>query len=167
MKWVLIPAFLVTMISSVSAQTMVWTVSKQTSKIDDSVNVFASVQAEDPVNDKFGRPHTLSAQVACRENSTHFYFVFDDMFMADSGGYGIVTVRADKDKARKLNMTESTDHGALGLWSGNGVSFLKYLVGKKTLLMVATPYSESSIEATFNMQGYEAAIKEVRAACKW
>lgn len=144
-----------------------WSVLKDTSKIDDSLNVYSTAGANHPVYDRFGRSYMLSAHVVCRENSTHFYFNFDGLFVADSGGFGIITLRADKDKARQISTRGSTDHQALGLWSGEGNSLLKSLLGKQSLLLVATPYSESSVDATFDMSGFEAALREIRQACHW
>lgn len=144
-----------------------WDVEKSTSKIDDSENVLIKRMATDFFYDRFNNQKTVGLYVYCREQRTDFFFVFEDQFMADSGGYGEVTLRLDKEKARRVEMLASTDHSALGLWGGRGVAFLKSTIGKKQLLLVATPFHESNIEVTFDLTGYPEALAEVRKACKW
>lgn len=144
-----------------------WDVWSETSSIDDSRNVYASSEAERQVADKFGRRYTVTAHVDCREKSTHVYFVYGGLMMADSAGWGHVTVRLDKQKARRLQLTQSTDYRALGLWQGAGVKLLKSMAGGKSLLVIATPYNESSVEAVFSLAGFDAAIAQVRKACGW
>jgi len=144
-----------------------WTVTTEASKIDDSENVLASIAADYPAYDRFGRPKHFSFHVTCREGRTDVFIVFDDLFMSSHQSYGDVTLRIDKEKARVVQMFESTDHKALGLWRGNGIRLLKSMVGKSKLLVVATPYSESSVDTTFSLQGFDKAIAEVRRACRW
>ena len=144
-----------------------WEVQTETSKIDDSTNAYMSVESENEFPGRFSGAKRAMLMIACREKSTHVYFTFGDHFMADSGGYGDTTIRIDKQKASTMTLRESTDNGALGLWSGAGVPFLKKLFGRSALLVRATPYNESAITVDFNIAGIENAIAPVRKNCGW
>lgn len=144
-----------------------WEVQSETSKIDDSTNAYISIESENEFAGRFSGAKRALLMIACREKSTHVYFTFGDHFMADNGSYGDITVRIDKQKATAMSARKSTDNGALGLWSGTGVPFLKKLFGKSTLLVRATPFNESAITVEFNISGIEAAIAPVRKNCEW
>jgi type VI secretion system protein VasI len=144
-----------------------WNVETETSKIDDTKNVFLSLTSENEFEGKYRDMKRATLYIACRERSTNVFFLFGDHFMADSGGFDEVTVRIGKQKARSIRMTASTDHGALGVWSGSGVTLVKSMFGNERLLVRATPLSERAITAEFNIGGLESAIKPLRSACDW
>jgi type VI secretion system protein VasI len=151
----------------VSAGENNWSVTTETSKIDDSKNVFLQVESENEFEGKYGSNKKASIMIACRQGKTDLFFSFGDHFMADSGGYGDITVRIDRQKAINVSTIGSTDHGALGLWNGTGIKLIKSLFGKSKLLVVATPFSENSITVEFDVQGIEKAVSPLRKACKW
>jgi type VI secretion system protein VasI len=143
-----------------------WEVQSETSKIDDSTNAL-SVKSENEFAGRFRGASRAMFMITCREKSTHVYFTFGDHFIADHGGFGDMTIRIDKQKATTISAHESTDNGALGLWSGSGVQLLKKLFGKSTLLVRATPFNESAITVEFNIGEIEAAIAPIRKNCGW
>jgi type VI secretion system protein VasI len=144
-----------------------WEVTSDTSKIDDSKNVFLRLESDNEFAGKYGGLKKASLMIACREGKTDMFFTFGDHFMADSGGFGEITARIDKQKATNYSTAASTDNGALGLWSGRGIKLIKNLFGKSKLLIVATPFSESPITAEFNVGGIEQAISPLRKESKW
>lgn len=145
-----------------------WKVDEETSKIDDSKRVFINLKSSEKVRGKFGRPIDVQLMLTCREGKTDAYFIFGDHFMSDNAQWGIVTYRIDKQPAKKKRMAGSTDHKALGLWSASeAIPFIRELFSGSSLFVQATPYSENSISAEFNITGLEQAIKPLQAACKW
>ncbi|SMF05206.1 type VI secretion system protein VasI [Tistlia consotensis] len=145
-----------------------WRVTIERSKIDDTTNVFMFLDARGEIRRRFGGTGYPTLVIACRENKTGLWLTFAGHFMADNGSYGDVTFRIDSEKAFDRSLSESTDHEALGLWSGDrSIPFIKQLFGKKTLLVRATPFSESSLTMEFPITGVEDAIEPLRKACHW
>lgn len=106
--------------------------------------------------------------IACRENTTSLYISFADHFMSSLQGRGIVTYRIDKAPAEKRRFLESNDNSVLGLWNGgSSIPFIKQLLGRNTLLVRATPFSDSSVTAEFPISGLEEVIEPLREACHW
>ena len=145
-----------------------WIVKEEKSKIDDSTNVLLTVSSVEPIKNQYGVETNLDALIVCREKKTDFYIVFGGHFMSSIEGYGKVTFRLDKQPAFQRQMTESTDHKALGLWGGaNAIPFIKSLFGGSDLFVRATPYNESAVSADFNVSGLKSAIAPLERACKW
>ncbi len=144
-----------------------WKVTSETSKIDDSTNVFLTVDSDNSFPDRLSREKRATFYVVCREKSTDMFVYMGGMFLSDISGFGEVTYRVDKNKAKKINLTVSTNNEALGLWRGSAVRFLKEVMNGRKLLLEVTPYNESSIAAEFNIAGMPEAIKPLRKACSW
>lgn len=145
-----------------------WMVKVDKSKLDDTTSVVMSVQSTDEVRGKFGGATKGSLFIRCQENKTSLFIVWADNFMSDIQGRGRVDYRIDDRTAKKVNMENSTDHMALGLWSGgNSIPFIKDMYEASSLYVRATPFSESPIEMTFNISGIEEASKPLREACGW
>lgn len=88
--------------------------------------------------------------------------------MSDYGSKGEITNRLDKEDAKSRDFTESNDNEALGLWHGGvAIPFVKELFGHDTLLVRATPYSESAVTMEFDISGTEVAATPLREACNW
>ncbi len=154
--------------SRIAPKVAAWERTIAKSPVDDSRTVQLSVAAREPFADRFGRPHTARLWLRCVENTTALILDFADTFMADTGSFGVVTIRLDKGKAFEKRMTESTDHNALGLWNGgSAIPLIKSMFGKDAMLVRATPYSESPITVEFPVSGLEEAIGPLREACGW
>lgn len=144
-----------------------WIIQRTTSKIDDSTNVFLRLPSYDQTNCRYKRGnHNIN--IACRENKTSLWITFSNCFMSDNSGRGRVTYRIDTNPASTISMRESTDHMALGLWSGGtSIRFIKSLLGHNKLLIRATPFSESAVTGEYNITGLDEAIRPLREACNW
>ncbi len=144
-----------------------WNVLIEKSKIDDSRKVYLQLQNSELITDRFGTKKNIVLTLACRENTTSLVINFDT-FMSSNQGGGRVTFRIDKQKAAKINMTESNGNQALGLWNGSkAIPFIKKMFGKSTLLIRATPFSASSMTPIFKIKGIETSIKPLMEACNW
>ena len=147
-----------------------WHVETETSAITDTATIFLSVKSTGYVQCRpYGQssgPLTLYAR--CLENTTALLIVGDCQFASGFGGYGEVTFRTDKDKAKNLNMQESTDSQSIGLWNGGrAIPAIQSLFGKERLTVRVTPFGMSPIEAVFDIAGLEEASKPLREACSW
>lgn len=145
-----------------------WAVEVEKSPLDDSTTVYVSLRSDKPLPGRFGQAEHASLYLRCKEGKTVAYIHFGGHFMSDNRGGGRVDYRIDMQPARHRMMEESNNNKALGLWNGKAsIPFVKELFGGRSLYVRATPFSESMIEATFNISGLETAIEPLRKACKW
>lgn len=146
----------------------IWKSDADTSKIDDSKEVYLSVDSAEPVSTKFGEGDPATLTVRCQKRTTAVSIYFGGAFMADSGGFGKVVYRIDKKPAVTKAWDVSTSNKHLGLWNGGtAIPFIKSLFGANQVLIEATPFNEDSVTLTFPVAGLESAIKPLRDACKW
>lgn len=144
-----------------------WRVRSETSKIDDTTNVWVSLLSEDQTSCPY-KSGNHSIHMACRENSTNLWIHFGDCFMSSIQGKGRVTYRLDSDKAQTQNFRESNNNMALGLWSGGqAIPFIKKMMGHDRLIVRATPFSDSTVTAEYRISGLEEAVRPLREACNW
>lgn len=142
-----------------------WLVTTETSKIDDSKNVFLVVPAKNQSIGRFGDLVKPELWLSCRENQTSMWVT---MFQFLTTTETDVTYRIDKMKATDRQFAMSTDHEAFGLWRGRApVDFARGLFGHDTLLMRVTPYGESATTVEFPITGLRDAIKPLAEACHW
>ena len=144
-----------------------WQTYSSKSKIDDNNIVVISVDAINAFADKYGRKYNATLNIRCMEKKTSVYVHFGGIFVAETGGYGDLTIRVDEKQAFKRKSNVATNNQSLGFWRGDGLGIAKSLLGGKSLLIAFTPYSESSQEVEFPIEGIDDAIKPVRAECKW
>lgn len=145
-----------------------WIVKSQISPIDDTTNVYPTLWSTNEIQGRFGHPGNAAMVIRCKENTSTVYFKMNDLFLSDIQSYGNVITRLDQDKARTYRMKESTNHEALGLWrGGTAIHFIKRLFDHDKLLVQITPYNESPVMATFNIQNLRTAIEPMRKACNW
>lgn len=144
-----------------------WNVVSETSKMDDSTNVFLTLRTDEQTNCPYkSGAHTL--MIACRENTTALWVSFGGCFMSSIQGKGRVTYRLDSETAQQARFRESNDNSALGLWNGGAsIPFIKKLLGHERLLLRATPFSDSTVTGEYSIQGLDTAIAPLRAACNW
>ncbi len=144
-----------------------WAVQSELSKIDDSTNVFMTLQSEEETNCRY-KTGTHTLMIACRENTTSMWITFAGCFMSSIQGKGRVTYRLDGDPAQTARFRESNDNMALGLWSGgSAIPFLKRLLDHDRLLVRATPFSDSTVTGEYDIKGIDTAIAPLREACNW
>jgi len=145
-----------------------WNVSIGQSKLDDSQEVWLKTDAIEAVRGRYGKEAIPQMILRCSENTTAAYIFFDGHFMSDTSGNGKVTFRIDKDAPFSQNLSVSGNNKALGHWNGSAsIQFIKKLFGGNTLIVQATPHSESPILVTFDISGLESQLEPLRKACKW
>ncbi len=145
-----------------------WRIKSDTSKIEDTTDYYVSLLSDDTIAKRFGGSGQAGIYLRCKENTTSVYFIFADEFVSDIEGYGDMTYRLDSNKPLTKSFEVSTDNKALGLWDGgSAIPFLKAMSGKDQLIVRMTPYNQSPLTMTFDIRGFDEAIKPLRAGCKW
>ena len=143
-----------------------WRVQTETSRIDDSKNVFLVLEAESQIQGWPSKRHTPTLHIRCKERRTEMFIVTG---MPPNVEYGTdsatVTFRLDKQPAFKVAAGKSTDGEALFL--PQAASFSKRLLAGETLLFQFIPFNSSGQMTTFDIRGLSEAIKPIRDACKW
>ncbi|MGB2832322.1 MAG: type VI secretion system-associated protein TagO [Methylotenera sp.] len=144
-----------------------WNTRTEQSKVDDSLSVFVSLDADSDISGWPEKSYRPSIILRCLEGKTEAMIVTGMPPQVEYGAYDSATVRLriDKDKAFNEKMTESTDKEAL--FFRDSVKLIKKLMGNQTLLFQFTPFNSSSAITTFNITGIEEAIKPIRETCKW
>jgi type VI secretion system protein VasI len=152
---------------SVVSGTGQWKVRTDTSPVDDSQSVYLSASADSPIAGWPNQRVTPTLWLRCREHKTEAYV---ETGMAANPEYGslsevTVTLRLDRDRAFKLQASQSTNREALFLPGASGL--MKRFFGKEKLLFSFTPFNSSAATTTFPIGGLSEAIKPLRNACKW
>lgn len=146
-----------------------WKVSTEISPIDDKENVYLTLDANKPVSGWLQRA-TPSLVVRCQNNKTEVYVVTGmQAATSDIGDYGTeyheVTLRYDRDKAKNIRMTGSTDGKAL--FFSNAVEVAKTMMGHEKLLFEFTPFNANPAMTTFDIGGLKQSIQPLRKVCHW
>lgn len=143
-----------------------WRVRTEISAIDDSTNVFISLNAKSAfkgwLDEEVG-----TLLIRCKENRTQAYVITG---MTAQSGYrrhdeSQVTVRYDRSDALQIWMNESTDNKAL--FFPNPISEIKRMMNHQTMLFQFSPFNSSPTMTTFNIGGLSEAIEPLREACHW
>lgn len=148
--------------SKISVGTGKWTVSENTSPIDDSKTVIMRLIAESSVGSGY-KEHLPTMILRCSENKTNAYINIGSFLGSDTIR---VLNRLDKNKAITKTWTISTDHKAI-FAPGSNVTYIKSLMKHNKLLIQLTPYSESPVMTTFDLRGLKEAVVPLRKACHW
>ena len=144
-----------------------WKVEISQSKLDDSDEVVVSSVSKGYVIGAGGDSEFMLMTVRCAEDNAVVYFTFADHFMTSNPG-GWVDYRIDRKKASGIQMNESSDHEALGIWETNSTrKFLDMLKSANNLFIRATPYSASPVSTEFDIRGLHKALVPLRKACKF
>jgi len=146
-----------------------WRIEESVSLLDDSPTVVVSTDSENWVPDRFGgQVGPANLIMRCMENRTNVFFRLNGAFLADSGGFGNVTLRIDDGSPINIGMSASTNNEALGIWEGNiAIGFIRPMLGAERLLIRITPFNESPVDLAFPLAGIEEAIAPLREACGW
>lgn len=140
-----------------------WHTSITTSPIDDSKNVILSLESDDYIRTPFGEAVTPTLFIACREKKTEVFLSWDVYLGLEQTS---MLYRLDKQKAVERNWLVSTDTKAV-FYKGNDIDFIRKLANSNKMYTKITPYNESPVSATFNLNGLSNALKPLQAACNW
>lgn len=151
--------------SALEKATRTWEMSESKSRMDNSPSVFLKLESDDEIQSGGGRMRPV-LWLRCRENSTNVLIV-SEWFIGTSRGVPVIW-KAGDDKPVAQTWEPADNNRAAGLWSGDrAIPFIKALLGKNTLIMRVTPYDEGPKEMSFTVEGLDAVVGPLRAACKW
>lgn len=139
-----------------------WHVRSDKSPINDSKNVFLSLNAKQAVRSRY-KTVTPTLIIRCSEGKTNAFITWD-LFLGVKST--TMLTRLDKEAAVTEAWGISTDSEAVFV-SGDDVAFVKQLMPHQTLLAQITPLGESPVMVTFDIGGLAEAIKPLQEACKW
>lgn len=139
-----------------------WDITTKTSPIDDSTNVYLSVDAEKPVQSGYNsvRPTLV---IRCAQNHTNVFIVWGLYLGLDSTH---MLTRIDRQKAHTNSWSISSDTKAVFVQGGD-IAYAQSLMGHHVLLAQITPYGENPVMAEFDISGLSKAIEPLRKACHW
>ncbi|UUE36570.1 type VI secretion protein [Pectobacterium aroidearum] len=140
-----------------------WSVNVKTSPIDDSQNVFVSLDANESFAAPFGERVRPTLYVLCREKKTELLINWDVYLGLDET---TMLHRLDKQKAVNRTWSISTDTKAV-FYNGRPIEFIKSLMSSEKMYAQITPYNENSVGVTFDLKGLSNAIKPLQQACGW
>lgn len=138
-----------------------WKVNIDVNPLDDSKTVILSIYSNENIRTGF-RNQKIPLIIRCKSNTTDLYINWANYLGLDSTN---VTTRIDKDNAITEKWVLSTDNKAT--FARNAISLAKRMLQGSTLIAQTTPYSESPVMVTFNLDGLQEAIKPLRETCKW
>ena len=143
-----------------------WTISREVSPIDDSQTVTAILDADQPVSSWPGKTTIPSLVFRCKEKKTEAYIVTGSRADVEYGGEGsTVTIRMDKEEAKKQKMAASTD--GMALFFGRSTEAINMASKHKTMLFSFTPFSSNPVTTSFNLEGADAVAAEIKRTCGW
>ena len=143
-----------------------WIISKETSKIDDSISYYLILFSDDFIGER-EKEHGAIA-IACPKKTTTIIFDAGENYLVNDGDYDRVTYRLDKEKAKTIPMGVANGHKAIGLWSGaKSIPFIKEMFGHDKMVVQITPYQKAPVTMEFSISGLEEAIKPIRQECNW
>lgn len=146
-----------------------WKIQKETSAIDDSTNVFVSLDAESSISGWPLKTYTPVLMLRCKENKTQAYIFTGMLPQVEYGIEGTtVTLRFDNEKAMQFQTAKSTGGDALFFdQSGQSIELIKKMLQRSTLLFQFVPFHSSAVMTTFDLRGLSEAIKPLRKNCQW
>jgi len=146
-----------------------WKVQKEASAIDDSTNVFLSLDADSSISGWPLKTYTPLMILRCKENKTQAYIVTGMAPQAEYGSDGTtITLRLDDDKAMQLRTSRSTTGDMLFFdASGPSIELIKKMLQRSTLLFQFVPFHSTPVMTTFDLRGLAEAIKPLRENCRW
>ena len=139
-----------------------WSVTTEQSPIDDTMNVYLSLEAEDVINTGYELIRPV-LHLRCAEDKTTLYIVWN-LYLGS--GSILVLTRFDHEKASYRNWNISTDNKAI-FAPGRDTRYAKKLMKHDMLLVRLTPSGRSPVTAAFDLSGLAAAIQPLQKACHW
>lgn len=137
-----------------------WSVSETKNPIDDTPTVVLRLEAVSG-RSRFGDAPTLLLR--CSSKKTDVYVSWYQFMGSDAVD---VTTRIGHGGAITTSWSLSTDNKAT-FYPGSSVKFIKSLMEADTLVVSATPYSESPVIAIFPLAGLSEKITPLQTACGW
>lgn len=146
-----------------------WYSHTEKSPLDDSTNVYLSIDADKPISGWLNNDVTPSLHIRCKENTTNTYIKLGMRPKTEFGSYGsesaYLKLRYDDEKAYEEKFGLSTNGEAV--FFPSYIPTVKKMLQHKTLLIEFTPYHSSPQITTFDLSGLSEKMAPLREACSW
>lgn len=146
-----------------------WNAGVEVSQIEGTERPFASLESEQliPAQPRGRRPAQLT--ILCENDQPAVQFTFAGQSMGtETSRSGLITFQFDRQPPRSQSVDLSPDRTALGFFSESDArDFIERLLITNRLIVRAQPQGERSVTVSFQIEGIEAALEPVRAACGW
>ncbi len=142
--------------------TIHWSIEITKSPIDDSTQVFASLEPKSVSGTGIGDSQALLL-LRCMENTTSAILA-TNMFMTDDT-VSVIT-RVGEKEASSDRWDRSTSYKSVGLWSGSrSIPFIESLTDNTRL--VVRIEEDDRIDAQFDLADVSAVRQQLSSACNW
>lgn len=145
-----------------------WNISSVTSPLDDSTNVYASIQSNERVRGWIGS-HRPVMTARCKEGETDVYVNIGTQIHTFDFDYGRqltqVRYRIGDAPPRTAMLPESTEGEAF--FFSSSVPMLKQMKSADRFVIEYTPFQAGLGTATFDIQGIEEVVNKIAKACNW
>ncbi|WP_119165181.1 hypothetical protein [Algihabitans albus] len=144
-----------------------WALSETISALDDRREVEMVLDAVAPFEDRFGELVRASLHLACRGEEMQVWVHFGGAYFSEHAGGATMIYRLGDGAARRRDFAVANDRRSLGFWTGRAAGlFLGELEGQDRLTVQATPFRTNRATAVFDLAGFPAALRKLRAACR-
>ncbi|EFO31939.1 conserved hypothetical protein [Roseibium sp. TrichSKD4] len=142
-----------------------WQIDVRKSIWDGSDIVIARLAAEERYTEPSAIPKRPSLFIACNEGMLSFWINLDTYLSEPNAGRQ-VSYRMDNGATSVVNMNESKDRKALGLWrQPQSVEFIRSVSRSEKLVFRITPVNSLQVTFSFKMSGFERALAPLEKAC--
>lgn len=142
-----------------------WQIDVRKSLMDDSDIVLLRLNAEQTIKGAYGIHGRPALFIACNEGEVSLWIRFGS-YVTDFYSGGQVSYRLDEAEVRQVEMRESHDQKALGLWGGlESLLFIREIADAKRLVVRAMPRIGYQVTISFDLTGIDLALKPLEKAC--
>ena len=141
-----------------------WVKGDVTDALDGVTGISARVRGVAEVT-RGGREAIAMLLIKCEKNSTTVVFTHDGFvhFSRPAMRY-----KLDSQQPKSASVSISINNKWTGWWAGSGIPFAKSLYGIQTLKVeIMDNLNGEQTVMTFDVDGAEAGLAEIAAACKW
>lgn len=143
-----------------------WTLSRDRDPITGTTNYHARVRSKDAIYMEFSRQIDPNLVLACYADNTQVYVNFPETYIGRDTL--TVTYRLDGQPARTENWAIGSSGRNVGAFSGRrAIPLVRQLSEADQLVVRLTAFSQPQWTITFDLEGIESVVSDVREACGW
>lgn len=155
---------LVTILFTINAVTAAsvgsWTVRTETSPIDDSTSIYATVESAEPIWSPRGINYHAMLTASCVEGQVQVALYYWDHIFVD----GSISIRVDDEPAENFRMLPNLQGTTIGLSGSEAIAFLDGISHGENLF-VRTESVMRQIDVEFALEGVGEAVATVLGHC--
>lgn len=143
-----------------------WSKEVEVSELDDSKNVFLSLEAENSFINWLNNSQQPNLTLRCKEGKTEAYINIGMPFQPEyEYGKQNLKVRYGKDRPQTVKFSESSDQEAV--FFPQPIAAVKKMLTKEQLVIEVKPFNQGTEIILFDLKGLDGVITDLRKACNW